>query len=163
MSQKSWLPLTEYSGKYGVSISTLRRKIKSGEIEYEFIEGKYLLCDQQLVKEKRVSPSMGKISATVTAPPQNKNGGGVIHEHSKIKSKTTPSLLLDLDPEPILSTTNRILSELKQAYNEALQEKEKLVQQLKEELVDLRTLTKVLETENERLRNVSLNQWIESG
>ena len=39
----SWLTLQEYSNKRGLSISTLRRKIKSREIEYTFKNGKYLL------------------------------------------------------------------------------------------------------------------------
>ena len=39
----SWLTLQEYSNKLGLSISTLRRKIKGGEIEYTFKDGRYLL------------------------------------------------------------------------------------------------------------------------
>ena len=39
----SWLTLQEYSYKQGLSISTLRRKIKGREIEYTFKNGKYLL------------------------------------------------------------------------------------------------------------------------
>lgn len=39
----SWLTLQEYSNKQGVSISTLRRKIKGREIEYTFKNGRYLL------------------------------------------------------------------------------------------------------------------------
>ena len=39
----SWLTLQEYSNKQGISISTLRRKIKGRELEYTFKKGKYLL------------------------------------------------------------------------------------------------------------------------
>ena len=39
----SWLTLQEYSNKQGLSISTLRRKIKGREIEYTFKNGRYLL------------------------------------------------------------------------------------------------------------------------
>lgn len=39
----SWLTLQEYSNKQGISISTLRRKIKSQELEYTFKNGRYLL------------------------------------------------------------------------------------------------------------------------
>ena len=39
----SWLTLQEYSNKLGLSISTLRRKIKGKDIEYTFKNGKYLL------------------------------------------------------------------------------------------------------------------------
>ncbi len=38
-----WLTLQEYSNKLGLSISTLRRKIKGGEIEHTFKNGKYLI------------------------------------------------------------------------------------------------------------------------
>ena len=37
----SWLTLQEYSNKEGVSISTLRRKIKASEIEFKRKSGKY--------------------------------------------------------------------------------------------------------------------------
>ena len=39
----SWLTLQEYSNKQGISISTLRRKIKGREIEFTFKNGRYLL------------------------------------------------------------------------------------------------------------------------
>ena len=39
----SWLTLQEYSNKQGLSISTLRRKIKAREIESIFENGRYLL------------------------------------------------------------------------------------------------------------------------
>ena len=39
----SWLTLQEYSTQLGISISTLRRKIKTGEIEYIFKNGRYFL------------------------------------------------------------------------------------------------------------------------
>ena len=42
-----WLTLQEYSNKYRVSISTLRRRIKSKEIEYIFKNGKYLILVSQ--------------------------------------------------------------------------------------------------------------------
>lgn len=39
----AWLTLQEYSNKQGISISTLRRKIKSRKIEYTLKNGRYLL------------------------------------------------------------------------------------------------------------------------
>ncbi len=38
-----WLTLQEYSNQQGVSISTLRRKIKGGEIKSRIQNGRYLL------------------------------------------------------------------------------------------------------------------------
>jgi transcription antitermination factor NusA-like protein len=38
-----WLPLIEYSIKSGVSLSTIRRKIKSNSIQFRLEKGKYLI------------------------------------------------------------------------------------------------------------------------
>lgn len=43
----SWLPLIEYSVKTGVSLSTIRRKIKSNSIQYRLEKGRYLILHQQ--------------------------------------------------------------------------------------------------------------------
>lgn len=40
-----WLPLMEYAIKKGVSLSTLRRHIKSNKVRYRVEGGKYLLFD----------------------------------------------------------------------------------------------------------------------
>ena len=42
-----WLTLQDYSHKYKINISTLRRKIKNCEVEHTFKEGRYLLPDRQ--------------------------------------------------------------------------------------------------------------------
>lgn len=43
MQPNHWLPITEYALRSGVSISTLRRKIKSNAIEYRMEDGRYLI------------------------------------------------------------------------------------------------------------------------
>lgn len=45
---KHWLPLTEYALRSGMSISTLRRKIKSNTIAYKMEEGRYLIQSDDL-------------------------------------------------------------------------------------------------------------------
>lgn len=55
--------------------------------------------------------------------------------------------------EPILTAANKLLVELKKAYTQILQEKEEQIMTLKEEVSDLKTLVKVLESENLRLKN----------
>ena len=40
-----WLPLMEYAIRKGVSLSTLRRHIKSNKVRYRVEGGKYLLFD----------------------------------------------------------------------------------------------------------------------
>ncbi len=154
MNPESWLPIADYAGKYRVSISTLRRRIKSGEIEYSFQEGKYLLKDSPLIAKPQPMPSYVAASTTV-APPQRSSGGGQA-------SQVIAQMSEGEDNSPILATANRLLNELKKAYSLILQEKEEQMLQLKDEVVDLRTLVRVLEAENERLKGGGLElNWSE--
>jgi hypothetical protein len=41
--ESSWISLMDYATEYGVSLSTLRRHIKAGKIEYKIENGRYLL------------------------------------------------------------------------------------------------------------------------
>jgi hypothetical protein len=43
----TWIDLTEFSTKYGVSTSTLRRRIRAKTISFKLEKGKYLLKDTQ--------------------------------------------------------------------------------------------------------------------
>ena len=52
----SWLTLPEYSIKKGISISTLRRKIKNSELEYSFKNGRYLI-KTKLESQEEENPS----------------------------------------------------------------------------------------------------------
>lgn len=54
--------------------------------------------------------------------------------------------------ESVLTAANRLLTDLKKAYTQVLQEKEQVISDLREENSDLKTLIKVLESENDRLR-----------
>jgi hypothetical protein len=42
----AWLPLMDYSMRKGVSLSTLRRHIKSGKVQFKVEDGRYLLFDE---------------------------------------------------------------------------------------------------------------------
>ena len=42
----SWMPLMEYAMKKGVSLSTLRRYIKSYKVQYKVEGGRYMLFDE---------------------------------------------------------------------------------------------------------------------
>lgn len=133
----TFLPLTDYSTKYKVSLSTLRRRIKAEDIQYVFEGGKYLILDEPMGTHQRDSrPSLDNVSddALMGAP------------------KLTEATLAKPGEEPILSAANRLLTELKKAYTQILHEKEEQILHLKEEVSDLKTLVRVLESENERLR-----------
>ncbi len=41
----AWLPLMDYSMKKGISLSTLRRHIKAGKVQFKVEDGRYLLFD----------------------------------------------------------------------------------------------------------------------
>ncbi len=40
-----WIPLVEFSVQKGISLSTLRRYIKSNKIPWKLLEGRYLVMD----------------------------------------------------------------------------------------------------------------------
>lgn len=172
METESWIPLTDYSNKYRVSISTLRRRIKNENIYFRFHDGKYLLIDQPLDgHQKNHRPSQTseeKMMALSSAPAQTQT---ISRPYSKASSPVVQKVTPDLQQEnpiissvvetnrlenevlsngPLLSAANRLLSELKKAYSQVLQEKEEQIIQLKEEISDLKTLVKVLEAEHYR-------------
>lgn len=146
----NWLPLTEYSSKYQVSISTLRRRIKSEDIKYQFSDGRYLLLDQSPVH--RPSPG-AQADAIVPSPKKEATSPKIASKITDSDSLAKVSLPKNNPDEPILTAANRLLSELKKAYTQILQEKEEQILHLKEEVTDLKTLVRVLESENARLAN----------
>ena len=123
--------------KYKVSVSTLRRKIKTDEIKFRFDDGKYFIINEPVSTHQRDHrPSlMNSDESLMGAKYPN---GRVIDERKD---------------EPILTTANKLLAELKKAYTQILHEKEEQIFQLKEEVSDLNTLVRVLESENKRLMN----------
>ena len=124
-----WLSLNEYSNKHKVSISTLRRKIKSTEIEFRFDDGRYMILDS--------APSLNVTPGEQHRPSLKSD---VFHETAKETG------------ESVITAANRLLADLKKAYTQVLQDKESQISDLREEISDLKTLIKVLESENDRLR-----------
>ena len=45
MEKGNWVPLVKYAVQKGVSISTLRRRIKANEIKYQLRNGRYFIYD----------------------------------------------------------------------------------------------------------------------
>jgi hypothetical protein len=147
---KGWMPLNEYSNKYRVSLSTLRRRIRANEIEFRFDDGKYWLLDAPIAK-----PPHGVELRAVTAP-------RAIETQSEfaISSNTIPQ------PEGLLNSAQNLLQELKNAYVKVLHDKEEQITQLKEEVIDLKTLVKILESENDRLKSnlgesAPIDSWLD--
>lgn len=150
-----WLPLAEYSIKHQVSISTLRRRIKADDIKFRFDDGKYLILEE-LPKNDELSKKM--TNAEEHRPSQSsetqKNSAEAF-----LTAGFPESIQGNLlgagknESESIISIANRLLADLKKAYVQILQEKEEQILQLREETQDLKTLIKVLESENSRLRD----------
>lgn len=133
MDQQNWLPLIEYSNKHQISISTLRRRIKDNSILYKLEDGKYFIVDDSVEKATRGRKPILIQNRVENSPDQNS-----ATEHMQIA--------------PLREVRNEIIDELKKAYLSALQSKEEQIFQLKEEVADLKTLVKVLEADNERLK-----------
>jgi hypothetical protein len=45
IDSENWIPLVEFSVQKGISLSTLRRYIKSNKIAWKLLEGRYLVMD----------------------------------------------------------------------------------------------------------------------
>lgn len=141
-----YLPLTEYSSKYRISISTLRRKIKAEDIRFRFEDGKYLLLDEPMGTHQKVHrPSQGITSEETL---MSAHAGAIVRESAPAFNHFTSSY----EQQSSQQSVNQLLAELKKAYSQILQEKEEQILILKEEVSDLKTLTKVLESENERMK-----------
>ena len=144
MTDAMWIPLTEYSNKYQVSISTLRRRIRANRVECIYEDGKYLLKDLSL-KDHR--PNKQREDRIISAPPQPPNTTSS-HLGSSLELSQPPSAQPVSPPPPIMkpveaqnSQSNKdctahltYLNEIKKAYSLILQEKEEQVLILKDEV-----------------------------
>jgi hypothetical protein len=158
-----WLPLADYSMKYKISVSTLRRRIKVEDIKFRFDDGKYFILDEPVSthsREHRPSLSseesqMGAVSKLGFSGTPNTTypNGRVTDERSPTTKDITDRIAQVGKDEPILTAANKLLTELKKAYTQILQEKEEQIFHLREEVTDLKTLVRVLETENIRIKN----------
>lgn len=119
-----WISLTEYSSEYGVSVSTLRRRIKGKKIRYKQVHGKYYLPRQEL-------PPQSQAFAPVPNTKATESSSGQIQSNE-------------------LSNSRALLDELKKAYMQVLQSKEEQIIQLKQQITDLKTLVMYLERENSK-------------
>lgn len=171
----SWLPLTEYSTKHRISVSTLRRRIKADDIKFRFEDGKYFIMDEPMGTHQRVHrPSQesemalvgahqGMMKGNETMPSSKSSAAGPslaelqaaqnlrAQELEKTVKAAAAHANNSSKDEPILTAANKLLNELKKAYTQILQEKEEQIFHLKDELSDLKTLVRVLESENDRL------------
>jgi hypothetical protein len=150
MAKQEWIDLLKYSTKYGVSLSTLRRRIKSNSIPHKLEHGKYYLED--------VTPSEkpGAHTAQVLNETPSKATNTISSGAASGSRSSTPPVTMAIPSAPelqasnfveasVLSSANRLVEEIKAAYSKILQEKEEQITQLKEQVVDLKMLVNILE------------------
>jgi len=111
---KGYLSLIEYSVKYNVSISTLRRRIKKKLLDYVIQDGKYLI---------RHTSELEQIPSIPPASPLQ-------------------------DDRP----SQTIIQDSVRGFLECITQKEFEITRLKNEIVDLQMLVKLLEEELARLK-----------
>jgi len=122
----SWLPLNEYANRHKLSVSTLRRRIKSQKIKFRLEDGKYFIF------EEANSQSLPTMTPT--------------------KETTEASLPIVQVGEVATLPMKLLLEELKRAYLDSLQSKEDQILHLKQQVSDLKTLVMCLEKENSRYK-----------
>lgn len=162
MHNQDWLTLNEYSHKYELSISTLRRRIKTNSIEYKLDNGKYFILDQEPKKQKaiKISEKFKKMPQTfIESDSQmcedaysNEQEDRQVSSQSFRNQENDHFLNMQNAAEDAFVTAKELLEELKKSYSFILQEKEEQMMYLKNEISDLKTLARVLEEDNTKLR-----------
>jgi archaellum component FlaC len=116
----SWLPITEYAVKNRVSVSTIRRRIKNHELQHKLEGGKYFVLDEGQVAD--------------------------IHPGTN-RTKTIYNSV-----DEVLEFAERSIQEITKLNQEIINEKDttiniqkKKIQDLEEELSELKMLINVLE------------------
>lgn len=146
-SDGTWLPLIEYSVKTGVSLSTIRRKIKTNSIQYRLEKGRYLILLQDS-------------SETGTQPVQQGVGASsqdVDRWQDKPLSRFNPSAAIMAEPEEgedrrLLPMVEKAVNMVSDAFEYALVQKEEQIrileqrnQELEDRVNELKLLVRVIE------------------
>lgn len=141
----TWLPLIEYSVKSGISLSTIRRKIKSNSIPYRLENGRYLILFQE--KGGAGAQMSQPQAAYVGVTPEKIAPQRPVPAERRLQVVSPPA------PEAEGEDSVHMLVD---AFEHALKEKderiqllEKLVSDLDERINELRLLVRVLEEKYE--------------
>ena len=138
-AEKKWLALSEYSNKYKMSISTLRRRIKANQIPFQLKGGKYYIANIFPIKYALTPtpPSEKRLEATTHRPSKSQVAGGFSELGEPPSSFASPSHLLE--------EMQKILLRMEETSKKSLLEKDKQILALQLEISNLKTLIKVLE------------------
>lgn len=174
-----WLSLSDYSKKYDVSVSTLRRRIKQNACEFIFDDGRYELKDRPLsehqntIEEKKVMDLSAPPQKLAGPRPSQTNHLAAVpsfeadQPHHSAPHPSPPQIKENLAEKYTGFDPSLLIAELKKAYAMILNEKEQQIMTLKEEVADLRTLVRVLEESNQQLKTSleearSIDSWLSS-
>lgn len=136
----TWLPLTEYAVRCGISLSTIRRKIKLNRIPFRLDRGRYLIFieNENAPVNPRVASDTSRVASSPSIPPQSRPASG---------SASEPAF--DGEQLPFLGESIRMIT---RAFETTIREKderilmlEKRSRELEERLSELRTLVRILE------------------
>jgi hypothetical protein len=114
---RQWLPLLDYSVRTGVSLSTLRRYIKAGRIEFRQEDGRYLLPlegDSTTLNRQEAYSAPGA-EIRVSAPAQNPLSDRLKSENARLEMELQKAreenaelrMLVALYEETISSSSSR--------------------------------------------------------
>jgi len=103
-----WLPLTEYALRSGMSISTLRRKIKSNTISYKMEEGRYLIRGDELAEGFRPSGFSSSDEPASRILPETRPTG------AEIRVTPAPSPTVSISASSAPSTRSGELEQLRE-------------------------------------------------
>lgn len=160
----NWLSLNDYSNKYKVSLSTLRRNIKAEKIKFTFQHGKYFLQDTPHKKNNSVANSitqkvfLSKTNDTKTLPakPLEKeivsNTKKVFSDSDlasysflNIDSATTENKAKDKDLLKLDKSKDIKFSKKEEEYQAIIQRQKDQILHLQSEIINLNTLIMFLE------------------
>lgn len=156
-SDGTWLPLIEYSVKTGVSLSTIRRKIKNNTIQYRLEKGRYLIMHNEAghrdMKPQPVQPT----SVAAPIPQPVSVAADVDRWENKPLSRLSPSHIVNFDAKEeeearALPMVEKAVTMVSDAFEYALVQKEEQIRMLEQRnrdledrIAELKLLVKVIE------------------
>jgi DNA-binding transcriptional MerR regulator len=157
-SDGTWLPLIEYSVKTGVSLSTIRRKIKSNGIQYRLEKGRYLILFSEANNQVASQPVPQQTMQTAPTPhPVGATSTDVDRWQDKPLSRFNPSQLVAFDApaeeeKQTTASVEKAVNMVSEAFEYALVQKEERIRMLEqrnrdleERINELKLLVRVIE------------------
>ncbi len=153
-----WIPLAEYSNRYKVSVSTLRRRIKAGLMPVRLQAGKYFLKVDKMSNPPTPSklpifnPPAYKPPPLLT-PEMSSDG---YHKSSEENLPPQKGAFVLKKLQIMLHKNEKVLNKLlhfQEDQQAQLKEKDKQIKEQKNQISDLKTLLSLLEGENKELKS----------